>query len=112
LVMGDKVRLVIHRQSQDDSHLNNTSQGGKATLVDLSHLPQKVLDDAIKMGKMLRREVTGVDMIMHKETGEYFFLEANNMPQLGTGSFVGEKLRALDEYLREISENKGARYID
>ncbi len=104
LVMGGVVRLVIHRKSQDDSHLNNTSQGGAATLVDVATLPQKVLDDAVKIAQIFKREVTGVDMIMHKETGEYYFLEANNMPQLATGSFVPEKMKALDAYLTSIAK--------
>ncbi len=104
LVMGGVVRLVIHRKSQDDSHLNNTSQGGAATLIDIATLPQKVLDDSVKIAQLFKREVTGVDMIMDKSTGEYYFLEANNMPQLATGSFVPEKMKALDTYLTSIAK--------
>jgi glutathione synthase/RimK-type ligase-like ATP-grasp enzyme len=105
LVMGDAVSLVIHRKSQGESHLNNTSQGGAATLIEITQLPKKVIEDALKMAKLLKREITGVDMIMHNGTGEYYFLEANNMPQLATGSFVQKKIQALDTYFANLITN-------
>ena len=58
------------------------------------------------MAKLLKREVTGVDMVRHKETAEYYFLEANNMPQLSTGRNVQMKLAVLDEYLNELAKKK------
>lgn len=100
LVMGDRVRLAIHRSAASDTHLNNTSQGGKAVIVDLELLDQQMLQEAVEISKLLRREVTGVDMVVHNETGRHYFLEANNMPQLSTGSFVPEKAEALDHYFR------------
>lgn len=112
LVMGDAVRKVIHRKSKAGSHLNNTSQGGSATLVDTTMIPQKVLDDSVLMAKLLRREVTGVDMIRDKDTDQYYFLEANNMPQLATGAHVQAKLTELDAYLVALADGKAARYID
>lgn len=112
LVMGGKVRLVIHRQAQEGSHLNNTSQGGKATLVDTTELPQDVLDSAVKVAELFKRELTGVDMIRHRENGSFYFLEANNMPQLSTGSFVTQKLEMLSEYMNELAEGSATRYID
>lgn len=112
LVMGGQVTRVIHRKAAGDSHLNNTSQGGTATLVDPSTLPAKVIDDSVALSKLLRREVSGVDMVSHKETGEYYFLEANNMPQLATGSNVPVKLAALDEYFARLVAGNAARYLD
>ena len=112
LVMGGEVTRVIHRKAAGDSHLNNTSQGGTATLIEPSTLPQKVIDDSIALAKLLRREVTGVDMVCHKETGEYYFLEANNMPQLATGSNVPAKLAALDDYFARLVAGTAKRYLD
>jgi len=103
LVGAGKVRLVIHRVAQAGKHVNNTSQGGKATLVEVGSLPEQVIIDSINMAQLLSRELTGVDMVMHKDTGEYYFLEANNMPQLSTGSFVPEKMAMLHEYLLELA---------
>lgn len=100
LVMGGEVALVIHRRANTDSHLNNTSQGGAASLVDLRSpaLSVAMLDDAVKISKLLRREVTGVDMIVDKKTGQHYFLEVNNMPQLSTGSFTEAKAEVLNSY--------------
>jgi glutathione synthase/RimK-type ligase-like ATP-grasp enzyme len=107
LVMGNQVTMAIHRQSQTDSHLNNTSQGGAATLVPVDSLPQQMLSDALTMSQSINRELTGVDMIVHRQTGHYYFLEANNMPQLSTGSFVEQKMQHLDQFLRAwLQENK------
>ena len=102
LVVGDEVRLVIHRQSQTESHLNNTSQGGEAHIIPLSELPKAMLDDSVKIAKLVNREITGIDMIVHKQTGHHFLLEANNMPQLSTGAFISDKIQMLDSYFNEI----------
>jgi glutathione synthase/RimK-type ligase-like ATP-grasp enzyme len=101
LVMGGEVKLVIHRKSNDDGHLNNTSKGGSANIIDIKDVPQVVLDESIKISELLKREITGVDMIQHKDTGEFFMLEVNNMPQLSTGSFVEEKAQVLSDFLSE-----------
>jgi glutathione synthase/RimK-type ligase-like ATP-grasp enzyme len=98
LVMGDTVRLIIHRQAQNDSHLNNTSQGGRGVVLPADSVDADMLADAVKIAHLLGREITGVDMIVERSSGQYFFLEANNMPQLSTGSVVDQKARALDDF--------------
>lgn len=100
VVMGDAVVSVIHRQATDGGHLNNTSKGGAAVYSDASVLPSSVIEQSILLAKLLRREITGVDMIQHRETGEFYLLEINNMPQLATGSYVDEKMSELDIFLR------------
>lgn len=112
LVMGGKVRRVIHRQAGEGTHLNNTSKGAAANLVSVESLPLAVLEDSINLARIFRREVTGIDMMMHSSTGEYYFLEANNMPQLATGSYVSEKMTALDEFLNELANGNSVRYMD
>lgn len=82
-----------------DSHINNTSKGGVAKEVDPTSLPRHVIDESAQLARLLRREVTGVDMIQDNQTGKFYLLEVNNMPQLATGSYVIEKMRMLDEYL-------------
>lgn len=98
IVMGDEVKYVIHRRSLNGGHLNNTSKGGEATEIEPNDLPKKVLADVVSLARLLRREITGVDLIQHKETNEYYLLEINNMPQMATGSFVQEKMKALDSF--------------
>jgi glutathione synthase/RimK-type ligase-like ATP-grasp enzyme len=97
IVVNHKVRLAIKRTSTAGSHLNNTSQGGSAELVELGSLDSQMLNDAEQLSKLINRQVTGVDMIVDKQTGTPYFLEANNMPQLSTGAFVKEKSQVLLE---------------
>ena len=101
-MVNGKVKLVIRRKGAEGSHLNNTSQGGTATLISLEDISQTVLNIAEKMSKLLHREITGLD-IMYDLTnnGSPVFLEANPIPQIATGSFVAEKLNALAEGLME-----------
>ena len=99
IVMGTKVTYVMHRKSMSDSHLNNTSKGGQATTVPVSELPAEVLDQCVRLSRLLKREITGVDMIQHAVSGEFYLLEINNMPQMATGANVNIKLTLLDQYL-------------
>lgn len=106
IVIGNEVKYVIHRQSQDDSHLNNTSKGGAATETHVEDLPVEIQTQCVALARLLRREVTGIDMIKHRETGTFYLLEINNMPQMATGSLVAEKLRLLDSYFAEVVKEK------
>lgn len=99
IVMGDQVRFVMHRLSSSESHLHNTSKGGVATEIAIDSIAPTIIEQSITIAKVLNREITGVDMIVDKNTGEHYFLEANNMPQLSTGSLVEAKITKLDEFL-------------
>lgn len=103
IVAQGSVKLAIHRLASDGSHLNNTSQGGKATIVPLESLPAEMLADAVTMSEALHREITGVDMIVDVRDSTHYFLEVNNMPQLSTGSFVRDKARVLDATFRSLT---------
>ena len=104
IVMGDQVEYVIHRVSSNESHINNISKGGDGETVDPSLLPDTVRMQCVDLAKYLRREVTGVDMIQHRETGQFYLLEINNMPQMATGYMVEHKLQRLDNYLSRAIE--------
>lgn len=108
IVTGEKVAFVIHRRSHTGSHLNNTSQGATAQEIDPATLDAEMLRQAIIVSKMTNREVTGVDMIVHRDTGAFYFLEVNNMPQLATGSLVPQKMRALDAFFAQTLAPKGS----
>jgi glutathione synthase/RimK-type ligase-like ATP-grasp enzyme len=106
VVMGYKIKLLIERRGTEGSHLNNTSQGGNAAIVPLETLPEQTRDDIIRTAKLLHRNVTGIDVMQSSQTGEYFVLEANALPQLATGSFVEEKMRLLAESIIETVEQE------
>lgn len=92
LVLNGEVRLIIHRKGAKGSHLNNTSQGGAAKLVDASVLPQGAVEDAIRAASIEELQVAGADIVVERNTGKYYFLEVNRAPQLATGAFVEDKI--------------------
>jgi glutathione synthase/RimK-type ligase-like ATP-grasp enzyme len=100
LVFGGDIKLVIHRQRPDDStHLNNTSQGGRATLIDAATLPATVKQDSITAARALKVGIAGVDMVQDRQTEEWYCFEVNEGPQMATGSHREAKWDALSNYL-------------
>ncbi len=101
LVVGENV-LVIGREATEGSHLNNTSQGGKAVLASTDDIPETVIDDARKITRSLNMTIAGVDVIQDVNTKEYYFLEVNSQPQLQTGAFVEKKAELLSELFSSV----------
>lgn len=101
LIVG-KEAIVIGRNAQDGSHLNNTSQGGSASLVLSDSIPIEIKDHARNILSFYDMTIGGVDAIQDKTTGEFFFLEVNAQPQLMTGAFIEEKKMMLGKLFDEL----------
>lgn len=97
----DKKPLVIHRQANDDNHLNNTSKGANAGFLDLGSLPDEYLQYARKTAELLGREISGVDILVDKENGKVYVLEANGTPAIATGFGTDEKVDHFVDFLKE-----------
>lgn len=95
LFAGSQVPLIIERKAVGDSHLNNTSQGGSATL---ATVPDSVIEQARKVIAALEMTIAGVDVLRRTGTDEYNFLEVNSQAQLTTGAFVQEKMQLLSRF--------------
>lgn len=96
LTIGYKAGIVYKRirDKGSDTHLNNVSQGGSREIVDpktVSHL----IKLAAKASSILKREVCGVDVVVDKETGKPYILEANAAPQIN----YPPALKAVRDYL-------------
>lgn len=102
LVLAGKVRLIILRRGAAGSHLNNTSQGGKATIEPNSVLSEQMQEDCIRGARQEKLQVAGVDLIIDKETGRHYILEVNRAPQLTTGAFIDEKVHAYAEMITDL----------
>lgn len=102
LIIDEEV-MIIRRSAQGDSHLNNTSKGGDAAIVDTESLPREVIENAKKIAKHLHMTIAGVDVLMDKTTGEYYFLEVNAQPQLMTGAVVPEKMAMIGRFLDKLN---------
>lgn len=103
-MVNGKVQLVIHRLGQAESHLHNTSAGATTELVPVKDLNAEAVRMAETMSAVLHRELTGLDIIFDSKTQEPYFLEANPIPQIATGSNVETKLAALAEGLVKLAE--------
>jgi glutathione synthase/RimK-type ligase-like ATP-grasp enzyme len=102
-VVGGRPRLVIKRMGKGDSHLNNTSQGAKTEVLEAREFSDETLGMVDTMCHALGREVTGIDIMFDKTSNQPYFLEANPIPQIATGSNVELKLTAVAEAMRELS---------
>lgn len=106
LVMNNKTRLVIKRSSQGKSHLNNTSQGGKAEIIDLTKIDKDVLEMSEKAAKITKLDVAGVDVLTNSETGTKYILEVNNAPQISSGSFTNDKALVYADMIKELLNDR------
>lgn len=96
-----KLAIFRHRAGDSNEHRNNTSVGGESEVVELAEVDPKLLQVAAKAAKSLNIKIAGVDVLMDKETGEYYILEVNRNPQLVTGSSLERKF----EVLRELAQS-------
>lgn len=94
-VAGSQVRLAIKRFGAEGSHLNNTSSGASTELIPIESFKPQIIDLVKKVSEILHRQVTGIDLIFDNVTDQPYFLEANPIPQIATGSNVDAKLEAL-----------------
>jgi glutathione synthase/RimK-type ligase-like ATP-grasp enzyme len=101
LVAGDDY-MTIRRSSNSDSHLNNTSQGGSAELIDNETLPAEILNDSRKIMQHYGMRIAGVDVIVDKNTGDPYFLEVNSQPQLMTGACLSQKETLIGNLIKTL----------
>jgi glutathione synthase/RimK-type ligase-like ATP-grasp enzyme len=103
LIVGDEVR-IIGRSAAEGSHLNNTSQGGEAILIDEATIPIEVIEQSRRIMEYRNLTIAGVDVIPDKNTHEYFFLEVNSQAQLISGAFLDEKKAIVGKLLKKLDD--------
>jgi glutathione synthase/RimK-type ligase-like ATP-grasp enzyme len=101
LVIGGNM-LAIKRTSKPGSHLNNTSQGGSASLTPLHEIPEPVQATAKALARDMGILTAGVDVLQDSKTGKYYVLEVNSQPQLVTGAFLDEKVVVFRQFLETM----------
>lgn len=106
LVINHKPKLAILRQKATGSHLNNTSQGGSAKIVEVTTLSERLREDAMRASRLEKVEVAGVDMIVDKQTGLHKILEVNRAPQIPSGSFIDEKITVYADFIKETVDKR------
>jgi glutathione synthase/RimK-type ligase-like ATP-grasp enzyme len=101
LIFGGKVRAVIRRSRQsDDTHVNNTSAGGRGDMVLLDEFPEEWKDISLRAAEATNRlDIAGVDIIPDSVTGKPYVLEVNKTPQIETGSNTDKKTDIFIDYI-------------
>lgn len=106
LIFGGEPAMIIHRVRVGDTHLNNTSQGGRAAIVPTNTLSDACLRDCALAAQALSLSVAGVDVLIDSRNGQYYILEVNDAPQIASGSFVDQKVQAFGQYLSGLAEDR------
>ena len=101
ICFGAVPSLVLRRSRTDqETHLNNTSQGADSEWLPLSGVDHELLTLSRKICKIMGREMGGIDLIPNdKSPYGYSCLEVNAIPQLTSGSDVDIKMGALKKAL-------------
>ncbi|NCT55315.1 ATP-grasp domain-containing protein [bacterium] len=108
--VGYKAIGAMKRTPKEGDFRSNISQGGDGEEFDLSTRPD-IVQMAEKLSKITRTEVAGVDIMLHKETGEPYILEINPGPQF-EGLEKYTKVNAAKEIIRYFeSKVKGLGYL-
>jgi len=105
-VYANKARIFLKRKGADGSHLNNTSAGGEAAMVEGSSIPKGMKRLAEKAAKAVDLQIAGVDVIIDKQTSTQYILEVNLGSQIVTGAYTAEKIRAFNEALDEVIKKR------
>ncbi|MCA9348931.1 hypothetical protein KC878_02175 [Candidatus Saccharibacteria bacterium] len=105
LICADfKPIMIIRRSSNNQGHLNNTSQGGLAEVISINEIDQDTLDMAESAARILEREMGGVDLVYAEKYKAYICLEVNPVPQLTSGAYIEEKLNRLRQSVKDSIE--------
>lgn len=105
LIVGGEIRLIIERRrSSGATHLNNTSKGAAARLIPIEEFDQSLQKLSLAAGKIMGRDVAGVDLMLEADTGNPYILEVNASPQIGSGAFEEEKLAIYADFFTGMAK--------
>jgi glutathione synthase/RimK-type ligase-like ATP-grasp enzyme len=102
LIVGDQ-ELVFERRGGSQSHLNNTSKGGEATLVK-NALPEHVIRKSREIAHTLGLTLAGMDIMPDLSSDRLYFLEINIQPQLFSGALLNEKRLVLQRFVESLNQ--------
>lgn len=72
--------------SVEGEFLNNACNGAKEVFVDITEVPQDIINMAIKATKLLKLNWARADIVINKKTNNAYIMEVNRCPGISTGS--------------------------
>lgn len=106
IVADDEVLLGYKRVRKDETeYLNNVSRGATRELV--QEIDDAIRTTAIAAAKVLGRNLSGVDILQNKETGQHVILEVNF--NYGSPRFENE---ILDNYFEKLASYLNKKAIE
>ena len=103
-IVGYKAIGAMYRHPKQGDFRSNISQGGYGEVFDLKQ-NIKVKKIAEKVAKLLRAEIAGVDVMLHKITGKPYILEVNHGPQF-TGLEHYTKINAAKKIIEYFEKKR------
>lgn len=104
VVADGEILYALRRTRSGDTHMNNTSQGGRAVFVEPDTFSKEVLDTAIRAAEAVgRRDFAGVDIII-TDDGTAYVLEVNSSPEIVTGFEAEHKSKILIRHMLQMME--------
>lgn len=101
--------FIIKRVGSGDSHLNNTSAGGRAEYLPVAGAPQALLDTALRASQAAELQVAGVDVIHDRQHDRWLVLEVNQGSQIVTGAFVDQNIAAFNQSMERLLKDTYAK---
>lgn len=101
---GEPAMVIERRRINDDTHMNNTSQGAEATTKEIADLPPKIIEECKNICYSMGREMAGIDLLFESGSDRHVYLEVNAVPQLTSGSFVDQKMAVLAQSINKIAK--------
>jgi ribosomal protein S6--L-glutamate ligase len=104
--VGYRAIGAMKRTPKAGDFRSNVSQGGSAQAFDLSKNP-RIKEIAELTAKTMQTEIAGVDVMIHKDTGEPYILEVNPGPQIEGIESTGLNVAGeIVKYFEELYNNK------
>ena len=107
-VYFEEPSFVIKRRGSGNGHLNNTSAGGTAELIELKDAPKGLLSMAASAAAAVELQVAGVDIIVDKRSKKPYILEVNQGSQIVSGAFVDVNCLAFNAALSKQLKKKSS----
>lgn len=103
VILDGRAGLIFFRKkTSDDTHINSPSRGSITSIQSPEEIGLTNVNIALKAAKILGRDVAGVDLVIENITKEPYIFEVNDSPQIGSGSYVDQKIKLFSDFFKTV----------